>query len=85
MSKQPRVTRSGATVHGIGTTEPIRMESDGHGGLRRVTDDAPAPAIDFTDIEAIERDAERRADGLQVRATCLVARELRLLRAGVRA
>lgn len=42
------------------------------------------PAIDLSDIEAIEREAERHAQPtpLLVRAMCAVVRELRLQRLG---
>ncbi len=46
----------------------------------------PAPAVDLSDLDAIAAEGERsdRTTGLLVRVLIVIARELRLLRAGVR-
>lgn len=50
----------------------------------RANETDTVPAIDLSDIEAIEREAERHAQPtpLLVRAMCAVVRELRLQRLG---
>ncbi len=46
----------------------------------------PAPAVDLSDLDAIAAEGERsdRTTGLLVRILVVIARELRLLRAGQR-
>lgn len=46
----------------------------------------PAPAVDCSDLDAIAAEGDRsdRTTGMLVRVLVVIARELRLLRAGVR-
>ena len=80
MAKTPKIPA-------IPTTTQNPEDSDPIAGTRGIKADDPrdplgsvTTAPDFADIEALEHEAERRNDALAIKATLLVARELRLLR-----